>query len=225
MDFEPVCLYSVEIGDVFSLTSDGDDEIKQSVREALAIRQRHRITARRASSESVLSRVLPPMMEPGDSWHVVSQGNIVSLSYLAHIVEAEPLDYVLFSTWCMIGEDVERFSRWIDEGKIGRLDCYVGEIFPSQYADAHEMLCTVASRTGGRVCVFRNHSKIYAGQNSRFSFAIESSANINTNPRAEQTAIHASSELFSFYKEYFDAIKSYQRNFDDWRPHEIRTTA
>lgn len=225
MDFEPASLQPVEIGDVFSLTSGDDDEIRQSVREARAIRHRHRMTARRASSEAVLARVLPVQIEQGDSWHVISQGNVDSLSYLAHIVESEPLDYVLLSTWCMIGEDVERFARWIDEGKIGRLDCYVGEIFPSQYADAHEMLCTVVARTGGRVCVFRNHSKIYAGQNSRFSFAIESSANINTNPRAEQTAIHASAELFSFYKEYFDAIKSYQRNFDDWRPHEIRTTA
>ena len=72
----------------------------------------------------------------------------------------EPLDYVLFSTWCMIGEDVERFSRWIDEGKIGRLDCYVGEIFPSQYADAHEMLCTVAARTGARTHPRRSQSSI-----------------------------------------------------------------
>ena len=183
---------------------------------------RHRITARRAASESVLSQILPSRFEPGESWHVMSAGDVDSLSYIAHIVESEPLDYLLFSSWCMVGDDVERFARWIDEGKIARLDAYVGEIFPNQYADAHAMLCDVVRRTGGRVAVFRNHSKIYAGQNARFSFAIESSANINTNPRAEQTAIHASGELFEFYKEYFDSIKSYQRDFDDWIPNEAR---
>ena len=222
MDFEPYSIESACLDDVFTFQLSSEDELKDSVKKARAIKAKHRLTMRRAFSEKTLSEMLPENISPGDSWHVLSGGDVDSLSFIAHIIEREPLDYLLFSTWCMAGEDVARFGKWIDEGKIGRLDAYVGEIFPSQYADAFEMLTAITRRANGRVCVFRNHSKIYAGRNERFKFAIESSANINTNPRAEQTAIHASEELLNFYKEYFDAIKSYSRDFDHWTPYEIR---
>lgn len=225
MEFSTVNLEPADLFDAFALESVGDctgDGIKQSVDRARSIASKHRIVARRSASEAVLSEIIPELIVPGDSWHVMSAGDVDSLSYIAHIIEREPLDYLLFSSWCMVTEDVERFAKWIADGRLGRLDAYVGEIFPNQYSDAHALLCDVCRTIGGRVAVFRNHSKIYAGQNSRFSFAIESSANINTNPRAEQTAIHASAELFDFYKRYFDGIKSYQRNFDNWTPYETR---
>jgi hypothetical protein len=73
-------------------------------------------------------------------------------------------------------------------------------------------------RYKGRVAVFRNHAKIFAGLGSGIAFAIESSANVNTNPRTEQTTINMDRSLFEFYKEYFDGIRSFNRSFDDWTP-------
>lgn len=224
MDFEPCLIEPADLMQTASLFGSDDQtcdlaNLKDQVRHAQAMKSKSRIRTRRAKSEAALAEVLPPVIEVGDSWHVISQGDIDSLSFLAHIVEYEPLDYLLLSTWCMAGEDVSRLERWIAEGRIGRLDCYVGEIFPNQYTDVHIMLCAAAKKTGGRVCVFRNHSKVYARANSRLQFAIESSANINTNPRCEQTAIHADAALFEFYKEFFDGIHSFTRDFDNWTPY------
>lgn len=50
------------------------------------------------------------------------------------------------------------------------------------------------------------------------AFVCESSANINTNPRAEQTAIHLDRGLADFYRQFFDGVKSYNRDFDDFTP-------
>lgn len=65
----------------------------------------------------------------------------------------------------------------------------------------------------GRIAVFRNHSKIYAGYNEaeNFYFGINTSANINinTNPRTENGCIICRRDIFDFYKEYFDGIKSF----------------
>ena len=68
------------------------------------------------------------------------------------------------------------------------------------------------------MAVFRNHAKIYAGTGPLFAFAIESSANINTNPRAEQTCTTIGQDVFDFYKTYYDGITSYNRDFDTWKP-------
>lgn len=40
------------------------------------------------------------------------------------------------------------------------------------------------------------------------NLVIESSVNVNTNPRMEQTAIHNDKELHDFYSEFFDGVKS-----------------
>ena len=66
----------------------------------------------------------------------------------------------------------------------------------------------------GRVAVFRNHSKIMSGQGEKFAFTIESSANINTNPRTEQTQVTVNDELYHFYKDYFDGIISIDKKAD-----------
>ena len=151
------------------------------------------------------------------SYHVISGGDVDALSYLMHVVKYYPLDYCIFSTWCMAMPDVLQIESWLDSGRIGRVDAYVGEIFQNSYTDCWVKLCEVLRRHGGRVCVFRNHSKVFAGIGDGFGFSIESSANINTNPRTENTVLTTSTELFWFYKEFFDGIKSFDRSFDTWQ--------
>jgi hypothetical protein len=67
---------------------------------------------------------------------------------------------------------------------------------------------------GGRVVSFRNHCKVTVFYGDRFDGAIESSANVNTNPRTEQTCITVNRELADFYKQFFDDVDGH-----DW-PHE-----
>jgi len=176
------------------------------------------ITLKRAMSESILCDILPHNFETGEVWHVISGGDVDSLSFLKHIIKQQNLKYCLFSTWCMGSHDVADFAQWVESGKIGYLDAYVGEIFTTSYSKQFEELKQVVN---GRICVFKNHSKVMAGIGDKFSFVIESSANINTNPRTEQTVISINNDLFNFYKEWFDGIKSYNRLYDNWKPFDL----
>lgn len=89
---------------------------------------------------------------------------------------------------------------------------YVGEIFQGSYADVYLYLKKVAERFGSRVCIFRNHAKVMAGFGNAFDFVIESSANINTNPRTEQTCITIDTGLARFYKEFYDEINNFTKD-------------
>lgn len=92
---------------------------------------------------------------------------------------------------------------------------YVGEIFPGSYRVEWAMVQRFYkdNPTAGRVAVFKNHSKIYAGCNvdDGFYFGIQTSANINTNPRTEQGCITIDKGIYDFYKEYFDGINSFEK--------------
>lgn len=150
--------------------------------------------------------------QKGQCWHFITAGDVDSLTFLKVVLLHQPkLKYLLWSTWCMAAEDILQLSEWIDQGVIEKMDCYVGEIFPNQYRVEWRMLKELVDRTGcGRVAVFRNHSKIYAGWGDDIHFTIECSANINTNPRTEQACITIDDGVCLFYKEYFDGIKSFE---------------
>lgn len=54
----------------------------------------------------------------------------------------------------------------------------------------------------------------------RFDCVIESSANINTNPRCEQTVVTVDSGLARFYKDYYDGINDFDGRFKNWEPYD-----
>lgn len=193
----------------------GDDMGFIAPVESVVLKRKQTIIARRAWGEKKLADILGNL-ETDMSYHVMSGGDIDSLSFLKHVINQQKLEYCLFSTWCMGLDDVLQFEEWIKNDSIKRIDAYVGEIFPNSYGKEYSKLKEIIKNNGGRVCVFRNHAKIYAGSGDGFDFAIESSANINTNPRTENTTITLNTGLYNFYKDFYDGIKSFNRDFDDW---------
>lgn len=145
-----------------------------------------------------------------------------SLTYLRVIVKQQRLEYVVLSTWCMAITDVKEVEKWLERGDVGRIDFYVGEIFQASYFEVYLALKELADRYGARVCVFRNHAKVMAGFGDDFDFVIEGSANVNTNPRTEQTCITIDTELAYFYKEFFDDVNNFNKDFENWKPYTLK---
>ena len=179
---------------------------------------------RRIKSELHLEESLPWHFEPGAAYHCFSFGDVDALTYLRAIIKQQRVEYAMLSTWSMARTDVEEIKKWMERGDLGRADFYVGELFQGSYADIYLQLSElVRVMGGGRVAIFRNHSKVIAGFGERFDFAVEMSANINTNPRSECAVVTIDSALARFYKEeIFDKIQAFNRDFDDWKPYKLK---
>jgi hypothetical protein len=199
--------------------TDDAAELKAMNSAGRLMKTRDRHLCRRFSSERQLEELCDWELEKGAAYHVISQGDIDSLSFLKFILRQQPLEYLALSTWCMALSDIEEIDRFMELKRIMRLDSYLGEIFRGSYSVEYDRLVALHERRGGRAAVFRNHAKAFVGFGPRFDFVVESSANINTNPRAENTVITIDRGLALFYKEYFDGIVSFERNFADWRPY------
>ena len=176
---------------------------------------------KRVKSELALEKELPWHFEPGCSYHCISFGDVDSLTYLRAIVKQQKIEYCLISTWCMAITDAKEIENWIEKGYIGRIDFYVGEIFQGSYSGVYSYLKDVAKRNNGRICIFKNHSKVMAGFGEHFDFVIESSANIKTNPRCEQATITIDTGLSCFYKDFFDEVNSFNEDFEGWSKYEF----
>jgi len=180
-------------------------------RRSTCLKRNDKNIYRRAFSETQLLDILNLDMKDGESYHIITGGDVDSLSLLKIILRQQDLEYCLFSTWCMASEDIFQIQDWLESGKIKKIDAYVGEIFPGTYKLEYRLLKPIIEKHGGRVAVFRNHSKIFAGYGKKFYFATEGSANINTNPRTENACITIGKEIYDFYKEYFDGIISFEK--------------
>lgn len=193
------------------LTKQATEPIRKA-RRSTVLKRRDAHTYRRAFGETQLLDLVyeHTPFKDGESYHFLTGGDVDGLSFLRIILRQQPLDYLMLSTWCMAQEDVFEIRDWLDSGKIKRCDAYVGEIFPGSYTIEYKFLKETIEAHGGKVAVFRNHAKIFAGYGPLFHFGIESSANINTNPRTENACITIGEEIFDFYNDYFSNINSFE---------------
>ena len=196
--------------------------VPDAARKVRASRTKGRHFTKRVLSELNLEECLPWHFEKGAAYHCISWGDVDSLTYLRVIVKQQRLEYVILSTWCMAITDVKEIEKWLERGDVGRMDFYVGEIFQASYFEVYLALKDLADRYGARVCVFRNHAKVMAGFGEDFDFVIEGSANVNTNPRTEQTCITVDTSLAYFYKEFFDEINNFTKDFENWKPYTLK---
>ena len=173
---------------------------------------------RRIRSELALEKELPWHFEQGVSYHCISFGDVDALTYMRVIVKQQKIRYALISSWCIASEDIREVRGWLERGYIERVDWYVGEIFKASYFKQYQELQDLCNTLGGRVAICRNHSKVMVLIGEQFDALIESSANVNTNPRIENTVITIDTELAHWYKEFFDGIISFERNFDNVKP-------
>lgn len=168
---------------------------------------------RRAYSETQLIDLHTEPFREGYTYHYLTNGDVDTLSYLKIILREHSLDYLLFSTWCIAQEDIFQLADLYEDGKLNRIDAYVGDIVPSNYKAEYALLVPFIDETGGKTIVHRNHSKCLAGYSEKdnFYFVGQGSSNLNTNPRMENFCISIDRELFNFYKDYYDSVENYVR--------------
>ena len=189
---------------------------------ALKTRQRHEM--RRAVSEQRLRDIIDWHLTPGDCWHIMSAGDIDLLSAVRFVVEAQPLEYLSISTWVLAMADAEEIAGWLAKGYVGRVDLYVGERTIEQYDSVRDIMERTLPSHGGRMCASRNHSKVCLMFGRDFDAVLESSANVNTNPRMEQMTLTVDSELAMWYKSIYDGVESQTPWAWEWEPWQRRET-
>lgn len=186
------------------------EEPKQHVK--VVHRKGNRHISRKVTSERALEDELPWHFEPGDCYHCFSFGDVDALTYFKMVIRQQHVKYLALSTWCMAGEDVRDLKKWHELGLLDRVDFFFGEIFQGSYAEIYQQALDFANQCGGRVVIFRNHSKIMAVHGDKFDCVIESSANVNTNPRSENTVLTVDASLTKYYIELLNGINSFNKD-------------
>lgn len=181
------------------------DDIPDTAAKAIQIKKLELI---RVAREKNLREVFPKV-QAGYSYHVISKGDVDALSYLTMLIENHgPFDDFYGSTWTMSRQDCELLDKYLESGLIKKISFFTGEYFAKRETSVYATLLKVIEKHQGRMRMFKNHCKLLLVENqaNQFWAVAEGSANFTTNPRAEQTTITASRELYDFYKGWFEEL-------------------
>lgn len=170
--------------------------------------------ARKVASEQALENAMPWHFNEGDCFHCFSFGDVDSFTFLKMVMRQQRIKYLALSTWCMAGEDVKELETWHKRHMIDRVDFFMGEIFRGSYPEVYQETKKFVKQCGGRLVIFRNHSKVMAIKGDRFDCLIESSANVNTNPRSENTVVTVDSDLVNAYIKLFSEITPFNDDYN-----------
>lgn len=181
----------------------------------------YRHIARTYMSEAALDEHLPWHLRDGDCYHCFSYGEVDQISYIRHLLKDQRAEYMMLATWAIDTDGTNDIFKWMDAGLIGRCDVWIGDYVRKRHdgKEYRNLLEGITAR-GGKVTYFFNHAKIAVIFGERYDVVLESSANINWNPRSENAVITASTELAEFYRDIFYQIHAH--NVDDipndWQP-------
>ena len=144
------------LADISPLEDPADKKIPEKPRQkrSTCLKRKDKSIYRRAFSETQLLDLVGFSFSDGESYHVITGGDVDSLSFLKVVLRQQDLDYCLFSTWCMASEDIYQIQDWLNAGKIKRMDAYVGEIFPNSYNQEWRLLVPIIKKYGAELPFF-----------------------------------------------------------------------
>ena len=212
--------FTMNFSDVIPTTAEDSAKSDSNISFRM-LANRMRKQTRRVQSEISLEKELPWHWEQGMSYHCISAGDVDALTYVRVAIKQQKIRYALLATYSMAVADIYEVQHWVRSGYVGRLDVYVGERFLSKERErvvGRNELTNICRESGGRLVISRMHAKVSVLFGEKFDCVIAGSANLNDNPCVEEMIITVDSELAKFYKDFFDEIKSFERNFDEVKP-------
>lgn len=156
-----------------------------------------------------LKTALPVMPTPSESYRMLSvKGGFSSISLIAHIAQAEKIESLYISTF-RVG--IKQFDVLMDLKRKGRLEAVsiITSGLQGENQKKYDYLSPVldgCQKNRWRICELNNHSKVILAKTKNGHYVIETSSNLNENPKIEQFIVENDVGLFDWYREFFEAV-------------------
>lgn len=122
----------------------------------------------------------------------------------------------LISSLAVGAKHAECLDVMAEQGNLGHAEFYVGTVMGMDrktktvkrgMRDRGYVLKGIAEKRGWEVVICKNHSKILLMDTDRGRYVVETSSNLNENPKFEQFSFEKNDELYDFYRSFFDGLK------------------
>lgn len=189
-----------------------DDEPleKSDIPVAKTLRRAAKLQCKAALKREKAAEILTGLPAPGESWHIVSNGQFDYWSFAPVVIGlmGGRTDLFCGSTWTMNRTNAVELMSLYDAGAIGEIILLTGLYFKRRETAVYAFLVQELQARGQRFAAFHNHAKVmlFANSANGHYITIEGSANWTANPRLEQYVISNDRNLVEFHAEWMQQI-------------------
>jgi hypothetical protein len=148
-----------------------------------------------------------------ESVKVISlSGGVVSASFIKYVADKEPIAELTAST-LRIGEKQFRYLYSLfRSGKIQKCRFFTSNLqkkvdSKNKKYNYYRDFLNVCEKCGWKNITVNNHSKIILMKTEQNHYVLETSSNLNENPKIEQYSFENSRELYDFYYGFFNKLE------------------
>jgi hypothetical protein len=141
-------------------------------------------------------------------------GGFCSVNFIKYVAGKETIEELTASTLRIGEKQFVYLSNLCKAGKLKRATFFIGSIMKEDSGkyDYFARFFEISKQYGWESFVVNNHSKIILMRTERDYYVLESSSNLNDNPKIEQYSFENSKELYDFYYGFFQVLKKANKN-------------
>mgnify|MGYP006920299732 FL=1 len=162
--------------------------------------------------ENAIIEDLTPKLPEDESFVYITSGGFSSIAFIVWIAGQTRIKSLFASTLRVGVRQAQMLDGLHNDGRLDKVDLLVGGAMKDNCEHNRgygylEQITDIFQTNGWTVSMYNNHSKVMLFDTDAGKFVIESSSNLNENPKVEQFRLEKSAELFDFYSSFFWGIR------------------
>ena len=163
--------------------------------------------------ENAIIEDLTPKLPEDESFVYITSGGFSSIAFIVWIAGQTRIKSLFASTLRVGVRQAQMLDGLRNDGRLDKVDLLVGGAMKDNCEHNRgygylEQITYIFQTNGWTVSMYNNHSKVMLFDTDAGKFVIESSSNLNENPKVEQFRLEKSAELFDFYNSFFSTLKN-----------------
>ena len=131
----------------------------------------------------------------------LSFGGFSSASFIGYIANKIKINKLYVSTFRVGKKEIQFLHYLHNEGLLDYAEFVIFSL--AKESDTHNYYKTlddICRKNGWSIKILKNHSKVLLFETKKGKYVLETSSNLNENPKIEQFSFEKDCELFDFYK-------------------------
>jgi len=144
-------------------------------------------------------------------------GGFCSVNFIKYVANKETIEELTASTLRIGEKQFVYLSNLCKAGKLKKATFFIGSIMKEDISsnngkyDYYTRFFEISKQYGWESFVVNNHSKIILMRTENNYYVLETSSNLNDNPKIEQYSFENSKELYGFYYDFFQVLRNVNR--------------
>lgn len=174
--------------------------------------RKKRIKFNIARETKSIEKIIGEFPDDETVFKLVSFGDFSSIGFVNFVASRTKIKSMTASTLRVGKKHLKCLDALHSSGKIGHVHFIVGSIMSSDSQTGKKYgyfdnLQDVCEKNGWDITVYSNHSKVILMDTEVGKFVLETSSNLNENPKMEQFSFEKNEELYEMYINVFEEVR------------------